>query len=184
MRRLSTALCLALLAGVARADDDPSALLAAADALPAARADEASALYDRALAALDPRRDGPQWLHAVARKCWLIVHPQPAAALQLVASAAPLAGDLGTTADWQQLHVCGGYAQQRLERPGTRRSRPMTPAWLPGSPARTWNCCRGRACCAANCTTSAAPGATPWPTSRPPSRPAKRSAMAAGGPTR
>ena len=117
MRRLSTALCLALLAGVARADDDPSALLAAADALPAARADEASALYDRALAALDPRRDSPQWLHAVARKCWLIVHPQPAAALQLVASAAPLAGDLGTTADWQQLHVCGGYAHQRLERP-------------------------------------------------------------------
>ena len=40
MRRLSTALCLALPAGVARADDDPSALLAAADALPAARADE------------------------------------------------------------------------------------------------------------------------------------------------
>ncbi|MBL8246658.1 MAG: hypothetical protein JNL89_20840, partial [Rhodanobacteraceae bacterium] len=78
MRRLSTALCLALLAGVARADDDPSALLAAADALPAARADEASALYDRALAALDPRRDSPHWLHAVARKCWLIVHPQPA----------------------------------------------------------------------------------------------------------
>ncbi len=115
MRRLSTALSLAVMATTVNAAEAPSVLLAAADALPAARAEEAIGLYDQALAGLNPQRDGPQWLHAVSRKCWLIVHPQPAAALDLIELAAPLADSLGGSLDWQQLRVCGGYAHQRQE---------------------------------------------------------------------
>ena len=69
MRRLSTALSLAVMATTVNAAEAPSVLLAAADALPAARAEEAIGLYDQALAGLNPQRDGPQWLHAVSRKC-------------------------------------------------------------------------------------------------------------------
>ena len=117
MRRFSTALCLALLATIARAHDDPAALIAAAEALPAERSAQASELYDRALAGLDPARDGARWLHAASGKCWLIVHAQPAAALELRDRAATLSGTLGDTLDWHQLGVCAGYAHQRLEQP-------------------------------------------------------------------
>ena len=117
MRRHLTALSLAIVAMSARAADDPSALIAAADALPAARSEQASELYERALAGLDPAIDGARWLHAAARKCWLIVHPQPTVALELVGRAAALSSTHGDTLDWHQLGVCGGYAHQRLEQP-------------------------------------------------------------------
>ncbi|MBK9657807.1 MAG: hypothetical protein IPO66_21295 [Rhodanobacteraceae bacterium] len=60
----------------------------------------------------------------MSRKCWLIVHPQPAAALDLIELAAPLADSLGGSLDWQQLRVCGGYAHQRQEQ--TMRRWPPT----------------------------------------------------------